>query len=109
MVLVGVLCLTMLMATAAANSDTNKAHIASYAGSILTPLELSAALTLWTHESNLNPRARNGSHYGLCQGKSLYMKRANYKQQVRWCIAYSWHRYGTMVKSLQHWKEKGWH
>ena len=109
LVLVASLLLFPLGTPAYAGGDLTKAHITSYAGSLLTPLELSAALVLWTHESNLNPRARNGSHFGICQGKSEYMKRANYKQQVQWCIAYSWHRYGTMVKALDHWKKKGWH
>ena len=84
-------------------------HIVAYAGSLLTPLELSAAITLWTKESNIRVEARNGSHVGICQGRSKYLLKANYMQQVRWCIAYSWNRYGSMVNALHHWKMKGWH
>ena len=89
--------------------------IQAYAGHILTPLEFSAALVLWTHESNWNTRARNGSHYGLCQGRSKYLIKANYKAQVRWCIGYARHRYpstptqGSMVLALEHWRQYGWH
>lgn len=84
-------------------------QVQSYAGHLLTPLEFSAALTLWTKESGMRVDARNGSHYGLCQGRSKYMATANYRQQVRWCISYAQHRYGTMVKALAHWRQHGWH
>ena len=81
----------------------------SYAGSLLTPLEFSSALTLWTKESNWNPKARNGSHYGICQGRSKYLIKANYKQQIRWCISYAFNRYGSVTKALEHWKVYKWH
>jgi len=83
--------------------------IQSYAGHLLTPLEFSAALTLWTKESNWNIRARHGSHAGLCQGRSEYMMHANYRQQVRWCISYAYNRYGSMALALKHWRRYGWH
>ncbi len=83
--------------------------IQQYAGQRLTPLEFSAALVLWTKESNWNIRARNGSHYGLCQGRSQYMRHANYRQQVRWCISYAYNRYGSMQAALTHWRQYGWH
>ena len=83
--------------------------IQHYAGQQLTPLEFSAALVLWTKESNWNIRARNGSHYGLCQGRSKYMATANYKQQVRWCVGYAQHRYGSIALALEHWRKYKWH
>ena len=83
--------------------------IQSYAGHVLTPLEFSAALVLWTKESNWNIRARNGSHWGLCQGRSEYMARANYKQQVQWCVRYAVNRYGSIALALEHWRKHGWH
>ena len=83
--------------------------IQHYAGQQLTPLEFSAALVLWTKESNWNIRARNGSHAGLCQGRSKYMVTANYRQQVRWCISYAYNRYGSMQAALVHWRKYGWH
>ena len=107
--LMGVLCLLPVGSKAYAVEVTNRSHIITYAGSLLTPLELSAAITLWTKESNIRVNARNGSHVGICQGRSKYLLKANYKQQVRWCIHYSWDRYGSMVNALHHWKMKGWH
>jgi len=81
----------------------------TYAGSLLTPLEFSSALTLWTKESNWNPKAKNGSHYGICQGRSKYLIKANYKQQIRWCISYAFNRYGSITNALEHWKVYKWH
>ena len=83
--------------------------IQSYAGSMLTPLEFSSALVLWQKESNWNIRARNGSHVGLCQGRSTYLIKANYKQQVQWCVKYAYNRYGSMALALDHWRRYGWH
>jgi len=83
--------------------------IQSYAGHLLTPLEFSAAITLWTKESNWDIRARNNSHWGLCQGRSEYMRHANYRQQVRWCISYAYNRYGSIALALEHWRKYGWH
>ena len=61
-------------------------------------------------------RAKNGSHYGLPQGKSEYLKTATYKQQITWHIKYLKHRYGTdrfgvanACGAWSHWLMKGWH
>ena len=67
-------------------------------------------------ESNYNPKAKNGSHYGLPQGRSIYLKTATYKQQITWHIKYLKHRYGTdtlgtanACGAWAHWLKKGWH
>ena len=109
LVLVANLLLFLTVTPAVANNDVKKNIIITYAGTILTPLELSAALKLWERESHWNPRARSGSHYGLCQGKSVWLSKQGYKNQVRWCIAYAWHRYGTMVGAYKAYLVKGWH
>ena len=64
---------------------------------------------LYYKESRWNPRATNGSHYGIPQGKSKYLKNANGYRQVEWGIKYNYVRYGSMCKALQHYKIKGWH
>lgn len=71
---------------------------------------------LVTKESNYNPLAKNGSHYGLPQGRSKYLKTATYKQQITWHIKYLKHRYGTdrlgtanACGAWAHWLMKGWH
>ena len=83
--------------------------IQSYAGHILTPLEFSAALVLWNHESHWNVMAINGSHVGICQGHSKYLIHANYKQQVQWCVRYAVNRYGSVALALEHWRRYKWH
>ena len=105
-VLSAVLCLI----PAASIADTNKVNkYQAYAGSILTPLEFSSALVLWNKESNWNPKAKNGSHYGICQGRSKFLKDKSYKIQIRWCIAYARNRYGSITKALEFWKVNRWH
>lgn len=64
---------------------------------------------LYYNESRWNPSAVNGSHYGIPQGRSMYLKSANGYRQVEWGIKYNNKRYGSMCKALQHYKIKGWH
>ena len=64
---------------------------------------------LYHRESRWNPKARNGSHYGIPQGRSTYLARVNGYKQIDWGIKYNLHRYGSMCKALDHFKIKGWH
>ena len=61
-------------------------------------------------------KAKNGSHYGLPQGKSEYLATATYKQQITWHIKYIKNRYGSdrfgvanACGAWSHWLMKGWH
>jgi hypothetical protein len=64
---------------------------------------------LYHHESRWNPSARNGSHYGIPQGRSKYLAKVDGFKQVDWGIKYNLNRYGSMCKALNHFKIKGWH
>jgi hypothetical protein len=66
---------------------------------------------LYYKESRWNPKAvsPSGNHYGIPQGKSKYLLRANGYKQVEWGIKYNNVRYGSMCKALNHFKLKGWH
>ena len=64
---------------------------------------------LYTAESQWNPKARNGSHYGIPQGKSKWLISAHPYAQIRWGIKYNTNRYGTMCAAYAHYKIKGWH
>ena len=66
---------------------------------------------LYYKESRWNPKAvsPSGNHYGIPQGKSKYLLRANGYKQVEWGIKYNNLRYGSMCKALHHFKTKGWH
>jgi hypothetical protein len=66
-------------------------------------------------ESRWNPRAKNGSHYGLYQGKSKSLKNASTIKQWWWYWHYVGYRYGwtqydepNYCKALHHLKTKGW-
>ncbi len=65
--------------------------------------------TLYFHESRWNPLARNGSHYGIPQGRSKWLSTVDGYKQVEWGIKYNINRYGSMCNALDHWKRKGWH
>ena len=64
---------------------------------------------LYYRESRWNPSARNGSHYGIPQGRSKYLAKVDGYKQVEWGIKYNLNRYGSMCKALDHYKRKGWH
>jgi len=64
---------------------------------------------LYHNESRWNPKARNGSHYGIPQGRSKWLATVNGYKQIDWGIKYNYARYGSMCAALQHWKDKGWH
>ena len=64
---------------------------------------------LYHKESRWNPKAKNGSHYGIPQGKSKYLSKVDGYKQVEWGIKYNNNRYGSMCKALDHFKRKGWH
>ena len=64
---------------------------------------------LYFRESRWNPYARNGSHYGIPQGRSKYLAKVDGTKQIDWGIKYNLNRYGSMCKALQHFKIKGWH
>ena len=66
-------------------------------------------------ESSWNPKAKNGSHYGLYQGRSNSLKNASTVKQWWWYWHYVTHRYGVTeydepnyCKALHHLKTKGW-
>ncbi len=64
---------------------------------------------LYYKESRWNPKAVNGSHYGIPQGRSKWLATVSGYKQVEWGIKYNYNRYGSMCKALNHFKIKGWH
>ena len=64
---------------------------------------------LYGKESAWNPDASNGSHYGIPQGRSNYLKTATPFEQVRWGIRYNLYRYGSMCSAWQHFQRYNWH
>jgi hypothetical protein len=65
---------------------------------------------LWGKESAWNDKAVNGSHYGIPQGRSIYLKNATIEQQIKWGLKYIHNRYEyDTCKAWQHWKDYNWH
>lgn len=64
---------------------------------------------LYGKESAWNPAAKNGSHYGIPQGRSEWLKDQDGWTQVQWGLDYIANRYGEPCVALDHWKAKGWH
>ncbi len=71
--------------------------------------EYKCLLKLYGKESAWNPLAVNGSHYGIPQGKSEWLKEQDGWTQVQWGLDYIGHRYGEPCIALDHWRTKGWH
>ena len=64
---------------------------------------------IW-RESRFDPKARNGSHYGLAQMRSTWYRDLKPRAQVRAHMNYLDHRYnGSACEALHHNKTKGWH
>jgi hypothetical protein len=80
-----------------------------YAKAVLPTDQYKCALELYTKESNWRVEAKNGSHYGIPQGRSIYLKTATGIEQVKWGISYNLNRYGSMCEALAFFKENNYH
>lgn len=63
-------------------------------------LEYKACKLIIYKESSYNARAVSGSHYGLAQGRSKYLKTATPQQQIKWFTKYVYSRYGSCQAAL---------
>jgi len=75
-------------------------------------------IALYHQESRFDSKARNGSHYGIPQGKSKYLAKVSGIKQIEWGVRYIGARYGWVdkdagtpnaCKAYHHWLKKGWH
>ena len=64
---------------------------------------------LYGKESAWDERAVNGSHYGIPQGKSIYLKTASKYEQIDWGLGYIEHRYGTPCAALAFFRKHNYH
>jgi hypothetical protein len=80
-----------------------------YAKAVLPLDQYKCALELYTKESNWRVEAKNGPHYGIPQGRSIYLKTATGIEQVKWGISYNLNRYGSMCAALAFFKENNYH
>ena len=80
-----------------------------YAKANLPIHEYKCLSKLYYYESRWNPKARNGSHYGIPQGRSVYLKTANPIEQIKWGIKYNKNRYGSNCKALSFFQRNNYH
>jgi hypothetical protein len=64
---------------------------------------------LYGKESAWNYRAVNGSHYGIPQGRSEYLKTALPEQQIQWGLKYIDNRYGSPCKAWAFFQRNNYH
>ena len=71
--------------------------------------EFTCLNALWNRESNWNPKAHNGSHYGIPQGRSAWLKNATPRSQINWGIKYIRNRYKDACTANNHSLAKGYY
>jgi hypothetical protein len=93
------------------NTSPSKAdmNLKLYAYNLMSWQDFQCFNWLIHYESRWNPRAVNGSHYGLGQMRSTWYKELTPKQQIRAHIKYINARYGDSCTALNHFERKGWH
>ena len=116
------LCVLNPLAFDRAVSDSNykPTHYKQYILMTLNDLDQTYCLIdLYSKEnSQWNPKARNGSHWGIPQGRSTYLAKVGGIKQIQWGVRYIGNRYGWVDKANQipnacaawnHFLKKGWH
>jgi len=113
------LCFSFVSAASATNDSTKRITSKQYAKGQLTVKNYKCLAVLYGKESAWNWKAKNGSHYGIPQGRSEWLKNANPLEQIDWGLRYIGHRYGytrtiegiqpNTCAALNHWKKKNWH
>jgi hypothetical protein len=80
-----------------------------YAKANLPIDEYKCIAMLYGKESAWREEAKNGPHYGIPQGRSIYLKTASGIDQVKWGISYNLNRYGSMCGAWEFFKENNYH
>jgi hypothetical protein len=101
-ILISTIVLCLSGSLVASYKDYTKSKIGSYR-------QFKCVDKLWTKESNWNPKSRLGSHYGIPQGRSIYLKTANPYEQIDWGLKYLSNRYPKdyACEALAHMNARG--
>lgn len=99
------------MASAVPATIDPKQSAKAFAKSMISSKEQYICLArLYGKESAWNYKAKNGSHYGIPQGRSEYLKTASAQAQIIWGLNYINHRYeGKPCNAWKHWQKENWH
>jgi hypothetical protein len=113
------LCFNIVSAASATNEPIKRLTSKEYAKGQLTVKNYKCLARLYGKESAWKYKAHNGSHYGIPQGRSEYLRTATPLQQIDWGLRYIGHRYGYMrtiegmqpdtCRALDHWYKHSWH
>jgi hypothetical protein len=71
--------------------------------------QMSCLSKLYGKESAWNPSAVNGSHYGIPQGRSIYLKTAMPELQIKWGLKYIDNRYGNPCAAWAFFQKNNYH
>jgi hypothetical protein len=84
--------------------------IKEYAAVLVDDKEQMSCLSkLYGKESAWQSDAVNGSHYGIPQGRSEYLRDALPEQQIQWGLKYIHNRYGTPCKAWEFFQRYNYH
>ena len=105
-----VVALLLLSPGAFASHETKPISHRSFAESLVkNTIQMKCLTKLYYAESRWDFQASNNGHYGIPQGKSVWLKTANPYEQIKWGVAYNRARYGSMCAAYKHWREFNWH
>jgi hypothetical protein len=103
-----VLNISLLKDDSVAVNNTN--HYRQYAFMQINNLDQFYCLDeLNFKESRWNPKAKNGSHHGIPQGRSKWLATVDGYKQIDWQLKYIKKRYDNPCNALAHHKIKGWY
>jgi hypothetical protein len=89
---------------------TQADHLKLYAHSrIIDDNQYQCFRWIITKESRWNPKARNGSHYGLGQMRSTWYRDLDPYRQIDQTIKYITKRYGSSCKARLFHEKNGWY
>ena len=110
-ILRGVLCLSVINISPAMgvdNSQTNAFKLYAHM-KVIDAKQYRCLEQLYTKESNWNPAARNGSHYGIPQMRNVKLKGMDAMTQIDWGLRYITSRYKTPCKAWEFFQANRWH
>ena len=97
-------------AYADAPDEVKRLTIKEYAAVLVDDkYQMSCLSKLYGKESAWNPDAVNGSHYGIPQGRSEYLKTATAEEQVMWGLKYIDNRYGSPCAAWAFFQKNNYH
>ena len=104
--------ITLFTPAYAGSPDEVKQYVSAkeYAAHLLQDTQQYKCLaSLYGKESAWDDTAVNGSHYGIPQGRSIYLKTADKYEQIRWGLGYIEVRYGTPCKAWEFFQKNNYH